>query len=118
MPLHLAASPSFVGAERSNVELAARDALRQRLFQLEEQLGVELLCGASTLALAASCGTRSSSCAARHTMLKTRRPFLTPRAPLLRPRVAAPMARSCRRGGSDTRNSEGFPVHFGESADA
>jgi hypothetical protein len=118
MQLHFAASPRFVGSEPSNDELAARDALPQRPFQLEEQLGVELVCGASTLALTASCGTRSSSCPARHTTPKTRRPFLAPRALLLRPRVAAPMARSCRRGGSGTRNSEGFPVHFGEFADA
>ncbi len=33
---------------------AARNALRQRLFQLKKQLGVELVCGTSTLALAAS----------------------------------------------------------------
>ena len=42
MQLHFAASPRFVGSEPSDVELAARDALPERPFQLEEQLGVTL----------------------------------------------------------------------------
>ncbi|MEP7302710.1 MAG: AAA family ATPase, partial [Caldimonas sp.] len=86
MPLHLAHSPSYVGADGSACALAARDAallawlalegptsrarlatllwpdsepetarnsLRQRLFKLRKQLGVTLVSGSTTLALAA-----------------------------------------------------------------
>ena len=82
MQLHLAASPRFVGAGGAATALAPRDpallalegptprmrlaqllwpdsepeaarnALRQRLFQLRRQLGTELVSGSATLALA------------------------------------------------------------------